>query len=310
MSKPETVTFVARKPAVKIVTDSSARLPLDWANEHGVIVVPQTIAFKDHTFREDIDITPAELAQRAAQPDGTFSVTAPGINAFSDIYNTLADNKSDVISIHISSAMSATYKAAFTAKDEVSSRCVIHVIDSRTMGMGLHMLVRQAVLFAEQGLPTDQIVKRLRGHMQNIYGIFVSEDMPFLEHSKRLRPAQAYLGKMLNIVPCLTIEEGNLVAVEKVRSADRAIEKLSEFASEFEPNAEFALMQLATEHTPRSRELLESLKLALPKTKEFPCMPCGADIGHIIGAKGLGVMIFERIFNAQFPGVSQTHKSV
>lgn len=129
--------------------------------------------------------------------------------------------------------------------------------------------------------------------MQHIYGIFISDDMSFLEHSKRLRPAQSMLGNMLEIIPCLSLEEGNLVAVEKVRSPERAIEKLTEFAAEFDEDAKMAVLQLLPQHTERTDALLESLRLAFPNKKNIQVFSCGINVGSIIGPAGVGVMIYE-----------------
>jgi fatty acid-binding protein DegV len=117
--------------------------------------------------------------------------------------------------------------------------------------------------------------------------------MPYLENSRRLRPAQSVLGKMLEIIPCLSLEEGNLVAVEKVRSPERAIEKLTEFAAEFDEDAKVAVLQLLPAHTERTDALLESLALAFPDKKQIPVFSCGVNVGSIIGPAGIGVMIYE-----------------
>jgi DegV family protein with EDD domain len=280
---------------VRIVTDSAARLDPVWARDHGVIVLPQTVVVDGREYREDIDVDAVTFAQLAQSSGGAIDVRAPSVEAFSAVYRELADAKVDIVSLHLSSGMSNTYRAAFTAKDDVSSRCTINVIDSRTIGAGLRALVERAVTLVEAGGSTDAIVKQLRASMQSIYGIFVSDDMPFLQYSGRLRAAQAYLGRMLQIVPCLTMEEGSLVAVEKVRSIDRAIEKLAEFATEFEPDATFALMQISPAPTARSVDLISALKPALPAAASFPIIGCGADIGRIIGNNGLGVMIIEPV---------------
>lgn len=282
-----------RKRAVRIVTDSSSRVSPEWAAAHQVTVLPQYITLGNVTYREDVDLHERDLAARALQVGTPFTVASPTLDDFLAEYRSLADSRVDVISLHISSAMSPTFRNAVAARDDVSGRCDVHLFDTRTMCAGLHQLVKSAVHMAESGMGTEAIVKRLRGETQHIYGIFVSDDMPYLQHSKRLRPAQAFLGNMLQIIPCLSIEEGELVAVEKVRSPERAIEKLAEFAAEFESDAHFAILQLSPEPNARTQELVETLKPALPKAGQIPIQCCGANIGAIIGNRGLGVMIVD-----------------
>jgi DegV family protein with EDD domain len=281
------------KRHIRIVTDSAARLPLDWSSANGVIVLPHYVILNGHTYREDVDLSEAELGSKVQCLNKPFSISAPAIDDFSRVYRILADEKAEVISLHISSALSETVRNAIRARDEFRGRCNIQIIDSRTLALGLNELVRAAVKLAYRGDSTDQIVQQLRGLMQHIYGIFVSDDMPYLEHSNRLRPAQAVLGKMLEIIPCLSLEEGNLVAVEKVRSPERAIEKLTEFAAEFDDTAKMAVLQLLPQSTARALALIESLKLAFPNMKDIPVRSCGANVGSIIGPAGVGVMIYE-----------------
>jgi DegV family protein with EDD domain len=279
---------------VRIVTDSSARLSAEWARANNVIVLPQHVQLNGKTIREDVDLSPEAFWEGVMREGKPFTVKPPTIEEFSSVFRELADAKADVISLHLSSALSPTSRNAAIAKDEVCGRCNINILDTRTMATGLNVLVKMTVALAEKGLPTDLIVKRLRGAMQNIYGIFISDDMEYLEASNRLRPAQALLGKMLEIIPCLSIEEGDLVAVEKVRSHERAIEKLMEFATEFDPESEFAFIQLSPKPNDKLDELIDLLKPSLPNADKIPIHTCGANVGSIIGRTGLGVMIVDR----------------
>lgn len=282
-----------RKPNVRIVTDSSARLPGDWAAAHNVAVLPNIITLDGRSYREDIDIGATEFARRVLQGAQPFEVNAPSIEDFAGAYRSAAQAKADVVSLHSSSAMSAAQRNARIARETVSGRCDVQVVETRTMAMGLHKLVQAAVEMSERGMPADEIVRHLRGLIQGIYAIFSSDDMQYLQHSGRLRPAQAWLGQMLEIIPCLTIEEGDLVAVEKVRSQDRALEKLAEFACEFDPDADYAIVQLDPQPGPRARALIEALRPSLHKADAVPVMTCGAMIGRIIGRTGIGIMIYE-----------------
>jgi len=293
MAGTSTHPRIPSKRPIRIVTDSAARIPLEWAKQNNVIVLPHTLMLNGQAFREDIDLTQAELADKVPSLQEPFSVLPPSIDDFLAVYRQLADEKVEVISLHISAALNDTVKHAIRAREEFWGRSDIHIIDSRTIALGLGKLVRAAVTLAQRTSDAETIVKQLRGLMQHIYGIFISDDMSYLEHSGRLRPAQSTLGKMLDIIPCLSLEEGDLVAVEKVRSPERAIEKLTEFSTEFEATAAFAVLQLLPAHTERTMALIESMQLAFPGMKDIPVESCGAQVGSIIGPGGVGIMIYE-----------------
>ena len=282
-----------RTPAIRIVTDSAARLSPDWAKTNDVIVLPHHVMLNGQNYREDVDLSEVDLATMATQSRQPFTVRAPGVDEFARAYGMLADKRAEVISIHISSALSETVNNALQAREVYRGRCKIHVIDSRSMALGLNELVKAAAKLAQRGERGEDIVRQLRGLMQHIYGIFISDDMDYLQHSKRLRPAQAVLGAMLEIIPCLAMEDGDLVAVEKVRSLDRAIEKLTEFATEFDDSAQLAVLQLSPQPNDRTYALIEALRACFPKMKGIAVKSCGAAVGSIIGPHGLGVMIYE-----------------
>lgn len=282
-----------KRSAIRIVTDSAARVSPDWAAANGVIVLPHYIHLNGQVYREDLDLSEEALAAEAVRAPTPFSVRAPTVEDFSRVYHALADERADVISLHISSALSETVRHATQAQAIYRGHCNIHIVDSQSMALGLNQLVHAAVALIQRGHSAEHTVKVLRGLMQHIYGIFISDDMLYLEHSKRLRPAQAILGKMLEIIPCLILEEGDLIAVEKVRSPERAIEKLTEFVAEFDAQAKIVVLQLSPQPNARTLALVESLHASFPRMKSIPVKSCGARVGSIIGPAGIGVMIYE-----------------
>jgi DegV family protein with EDD domain len=283
-----------RSAAVRIVTDSAARLPQAWAEANGVIVLPHRVIFDaHHCYREDIELSEAELAAKASQSARPFDVEAPSVEDFTRAYESLVQSRANVISIHVASPLSQAVRNALQARQPFLSRCDIHILDSRTMATGLSALVQAAITLAKRDLPAEDIVAHLRGLMQDAYGIFISDDMTYLQHSKRLRPAQALLGEMLQIVPCLSIEQGDLIAAEKVRSLEHGIERIVEFASEFDDSARFTIVQLSPHPNERTRALADALREVFPRVQRFSLQTCGAVVGRIIGPRGVGLMIYE-----------------
>lgn len=279
---------------VRIVTDSSANLPAEWVQAHEVVVLPHCVEVAGRLWREGVDLSQAELAQYAARSSVPFTVHAPSVEAFSEVYRALSDQHVDVISVHVSASLSETVRNAMGARESFLGSCSIHVLDSRTAAPGLAEIVKAGVALIERGLDAETIVRALRGLTRAVYGIFLSDEMEYLERSKRLRPAQAVLGRMLGIIPCLVFEEGELVAPEKVRTLDRGYEKLAEFVSEFDPaTAHFFVVQLSPQSSPRARALIETLRLTMPRLGDVPIRPAGAALGSVLGPNGVGVIVYD-----------------
>jgi DegV family protein with EDD domain len=277
---------------IRIVTDSASQLDAGWAQQHGVVVLPHHIKLDGKEYREGVDLDAEALAAKMSTAKQV-SIHGPTVQDFDQAYRRLADEKADVISLHVSSSLSDTLQNAVKARAEYRGRCNIHVVDSRCVSLGLHELVQATHAFTQQRISLDDVVQRVRGLIPHIYGIFVSDDMKALEHSARLRPAQAELGKMLGIIPCLSLEEGDIVAVEKVRNSEKAVERLAEFAGEFDEFERLAILQLNPDLHEQIEQLIEAIQPLFPDMAQIPIETCGPIIGNIIGASGYGVMIYE-----------------
>lgn len=278
---------------IRIVTDSAVQFAdPDWAERSGVVVVPHTIQFGNQSFREGIDITPEEFFRRVALGDPKPVALPPTVEDFTRVYTGLARTSDHILSIHTSGKLSRAYRHAKTAADALLGRTQVRVVDSMTISRGLGILVEAAVRAVEEGRSLDEIVRLVRGMISSIYMVFVVEDLAYLERSGRMGPAQAILGTMLGIKPFLTIEEGDLIPMEKVRSRDKAVEKLLEFITEFADIAELTILQSARHPTEDTRMLLDRLTEEYPD-QAFSVRMYGPTLGCFIGPNSLGVLVYE-----------------
>lgn len=284
-----------RKQKVRIVTDSASQIDAAWAHANHVSVIPQVVTIDGRSYREGVDLTDDDLGTRiiSTAHNQWPVIQPPDVESFSTVYRGLLRETSDIVSLHVSSHLSDTIQNARIAADEFRGRCNITILDSQSVALGLNLLVRKVTQQANSGISADDIVRYARGTLKHIYGAFIAEDLQYMAHSGCLRPAQAVLGKMLGVIPFLTIDEGEIVAIEKVRSVERALEKLVEFAAEFDQPEEMAIMQLSPQPNDKTANLLSMLRMTFPRIREIPLRNCGASVGRIIGPTGIGIMIFE-----------------
>jgi fatty acid-binding protein DegV len=135
-------------------------------------------------------------------------------------------------------------------------------------------------------------MRQIRGIIQRIYIVLITETMDYLEHSHLISSAQAILGTMLGIRPFLAIEEGKIIPMEKVRSRERAIDKLIEFAGEFSDIEQMAILQSTSYPTEETKMLQERLELIVPGY-EFPILLYGPMLASHIGPDGMGLVVYE-----------------
>ncbi|MFN8597958.1 MAG: DegV family protein [Anaerolineae bacterium] len=278
---------------VHIITDSTAHFTdATFPQRMGVTVIPQTIQFGRQTYREGVDLSTEEFYRRLPHYATLPAMTPPSVDTFRELYADKIKQNKQILSIHISSKMSKTVAMARQAADEFLGGNKIVVIDSLTTSIGLGLLVEAAADAAEKNLPLDEIVRIVRGMITHMYAVFFVENLDYLERNNRLSKSQAVLGTMLGIKPFLTIEEGEIIPMEKVRTREKAIDKLVEFVSEFANIDRVAIMQSGQQPTEDTRLLLERLEQTFPG-QYFPVMTYGAGLACQIGPDSLGIFILE-----------------
>jgi DegV family protein with EDD domain len=280
-------------PKVRIVTDSTAHFfDPEFPAKHNVTVVPLTIRFGPQSYTDGVDLDNARFFERVANGGPIPTAHAPTAHQFAASYESICRANEDILSIHVSSKLSNVIRNARAGQDEVLGRCKIQIIDSLTTSIGLGLLVEAAALAAERGAPQDEIVRIVRGMIPRMYAVFFIETMEFLAKAERIGKAQAVLGAMLGIKPFLTLEDGDIVPMEKVRTRQQAIEKLVEFVVEFSNIEHLAILQSGAEHTDDTRLLLERLAMEFPE-REWPVLPYSPTLGTIVGPNAMGVAVFE-----------------
>jgi DegV family protein with EDD domain len=277
-------------PPVKIITDSTADLPPNVAERLGITVLPISIHLGQKTLRDGIDVTPQDFFPRLARISTPPTTTPPTVQQFDEAFADATKQTNEVVAIHVSSKLSQTYRNAMRSATPLLGRSKIAVIDSQLVTVGLGMLVTAAAEAAASGANIEQVVKLVRGMIPHIYIAFFAETLDYLERGGRIGKAQAMIGSMLNIKPLLILEEGELVALEKVRTRAKAIEKLVEFITEF---TRIKRMVVLHGDTPDDvNALLEQVNLILPDLDTSVDLYGPVSATHI-GPSAIGVVVYE-----------------
>ncbi len=214
---------------IKIVTDSSADLPAQLAEELGITVVPLYVRFGNEVYRDQIDISADEFYQRLQHDPVHPSTTQPSPQDFTDVYQKLALEADGIVSIHISAKLSGTCNSALQGKKMIEEGCPIEVIDSQTLTMGLGMISIAAAKVANAGGDIQQVVEEVKQMIPRIHLLFTLDTLKYLALGGRIGKAKALLGAVLNVKPILAIKEGEVVPAGQVRSRSKGIGRLFDF---------------------------------------------------------------------------------
>lgn len=276
--------------AVKIVTDSLSDITSDMAQELGITVVPVYVRFGEEVYRDRVEITTEEFYHRLVHGDAFPTTTQPPPGDFVAVYENLAKESDEVLVITLSSKLSGTYESALQAKKMVEGKCRIEVIDSQTVVMGLGLIVISVAKAAQEGANLDKLVDLTRKSKPRSHAIMYFDTLKYLAKGGRIGKAKGLLGSMLSVKPILTVKDGEVHPVTRVRSRLAGIDYLYNFAAGFS-----RIEELAVEHatTPEDADkLVERLGLLFPKERIYKSTVSPV-LGTHAGPNVLSVSILE-----------------
>lgn len=208
---------------VKIVTDSAADLTPERAAAHGITVVPLTIRFGDDSYVDGIDLSPQAFYDKMAETDVLPATAAPAPGAFEEAFRTAGADGSPVVCVNLSQAMSATMQSAETAAKAIGDELDIRIIDSRSVSAGLGFQVLAAAEAAESGASADEVVAAVEALRARTRVIAALDTLENLKKGGRIGGAQALLGSILSIKPCIDVSTGVVEEAGKQRTRGKAL---------------------------------------------------------------------------------------
>ncbi len=275
---------------VRVVTDSTSDIPRDMAREMNITVVPVYVIFGRETYRDRVDIFEDEFYRRLIDGPVHPTTSVPSPQDFASVYDNLAGETGEIISIHVSAKLSGTYNSAVLGARLVSDKCTVEVLDSMSMSMGLGMSVLAAAREAREGRSLQQVTDRSRRTIPRIHSLILADTLKYAARSGRINKAYGALGAALGIRALLGMEEGGVYLASLARTRARALERMFEFARSFRRVKEIALGY--TTEQDDARILAERLA-AVFKDTPIHVARVGPGIGAHSGPGGLGLGVRE-----------------
>lgn len=216
-------------PKIRIVTDSTADIPVEIRERLGIEMVPLKVHFGSETYLDGVTLQPEEFYRKLSEASQLPTTSQPSPLDFQQVYKKLADEGSIILSLHLSSHFSGTYQSAALASSLLEEKADITIIDTRSATYGIGLLAVAAAEAAQEGRSKEEIlalIERLRSQT-SLY--FLVDTLEYLHKGGRIGRAAAVFGSLLNVKPILSIdEEGVVTSVDKVRGSKRAMNRIIE----------------------------------------------------------------------------------
>jgi DegV family protein with EDD domain len=217
---------------VAIITDTDASLPADIAARYGIRQVPINVHFGDETLATGVEINDAQLFERVDREGKLPTTSAPSPGQFAAAYEDAFEQGADQIACFcVSGKVSGTYNAAVVARDMYPERDIT-VVDTESLTMGQGFMVLAAASTAAEGSSVEDCVDRALavGNRTHIYTALST--VKYLAMSGRIGYLAAGMAQLLNVKPILTVQDGKLDLLERVRTQKKAWARVTELTAE------------------------------------------------------------------------------
>src|SRR4051794_31783702 len=278
--RPRTRRVVCRAVAgVALVSDSNAYLPKQFAEANGIVTLQQYVLFGDgrRVHEDDVDLDAFFEEMRSAEH--LPKTTHPTTDDFVAAYEGLLGSSDAIVSVHSSGLLSSTVRAASEAVERLDAADRITVVDSQSAGGGLGLIALAAARRASTGESAERVVETAEEAKAELKMWFAIDTLEFLRRGGRIGGASAWVGSTLRVTPILTIDDGQMTPVERVRTSERAFERLIDYAQQRHASGADAWM---VQHV-RAPDMAE--KLAERAREVFETDPVFvSEIGAVVGA--------------------------
>ncbi len=261
---------------IRVVTDSACDLSAAMAAEHGITVVPLSIRFGEEEFVDGTTLSTDDFWARCKASPVLPETSAPSPGAFEAAFGAAADEGYDgVLCLDLSAGVSATFQSATTAAKAVGDRIPVRVHDSRSLTMGLGLMVLELAELAAQGASLEDLSTRVEEMIPHMNVLGVVDTLEHLEKGGRIGGARALLGSLLSIKPVVVLVDGVVEEESKQRTRGRSLRYLADKVESSPPIKRLAVCDGAATDIDDFLAMLEGVKT------EYPLVV--TDLGPVVG---------------------------
>ena len=276
--------------SIRIITDSAS--DIEQGEFQNVQVLPMTISIDEKLYRDGIDITKDEFYHLLETSDTVPITSLVTPYQFEEAYDSVKAEGDEAIVITLSSRLSGTYQSATTA---AKGKPWISVIDSKNITASQRLLVLRAMQLALLGLSRKEIVDELEREKERIVIYAAVDTLDYLLKGGRISKSSALMGGFIGIKPILTVEDGELVPIGKVRGSKKSHAFLNQKIDEV-GGIDFSMPYAVGYSGTDKRNLQKYLESNQQILESVPHSPIIVQIGSTVGTHAGPGTVFVTFF--------------
>ncbi len=244
---------------IAIITDTDSSLPAAVAAQYGIRQVPINIHFGEETFQAAVDIDDAEAFVRIDRDGKLPTTSAPTPGQFAAAYQAAFDaGAASVLCFCVSAEISGTYNAALAARELLPNQDIT-VVDSRTLSLGQGYMAIAAAEAIQKGATAEEAIAAAESLRERTHVYAALATLKYLAMSGRVGHLAAGMANLLNIKPILTVRDGKLDMLEKVRTQRKAWDRVVKLTVESLAGRSIERMGIIQVNAPEKAQEFEAL---------------------------------------------------
>jgi DegV family protein with EDD domain len=230
---------------VMIAVDSTSDIPQERARSLDITIIPLLVLFGDESYRDGIDLTTDEFYKKLTTSPVTPTTSAPSIGAFQEAYeDMIRRGATGILQLCLSAKLSATYSAAVQAAEMVSKEknVPIEVVDSGQVSAAFGLPAQMLAKEAREGAHLEQLKARATNILSRVHLYAALDTLEFLRRGGRISGTAAFAGSLLQVKPLLTVRDGEVVQLERIRTRGKAFERVGQLIAKLMPLEAMAII--------------------------------------------------------------------
>jgi fatty acid kinase fatty acid binding subunit len=276
-----------------IVVDSTADFPDAQTRFPNWRVVPLYVRFGEKSFRDYVELGPEEFYRRLREATELPTTSQPTPGDFLTVYEALAGYER-IFSIHVASKLSGTYESARTAADMDPAGERVRTIDSGSASAAIAMLGLAIQRRLDAGTTDEEVDTLVQRYRTDAGLLFTVDTLEFLQRGGRIGRAQAMAGNLLHVKPILTITDGEVIPVKRVRGWKKALAEFERAFTEGSRDEPGLRIGIAHAEAPeRATQVSEAVRNHRPQADIELITSLGAVVGTHAGPGTIGFFWFQ-----------------
>jgi DegV family protein with EDD domain len=276
---------------MKIVTDSGADISFEECKSLGITMLPLKVDLDGVSYKSGIDIDPEEFYDLMDASPSMPITSTPSVGEFVEVYKRLAAEDPEILSVHISSGLSATFNTAVQAAAMVPE-AKITLIDTLTLSSGTGWQLRAASAMMRAGHQLDEIVSTMRKIQDAASTFFTLPDLKYLIAGGRISHLKGLMASLLGIKPVIEVskEDGKYYDKVKKRSFNKALDGITELVNKKHPAGTELVAQIVSAANPSGAKLLKASMEKVFNIEWRPTLTLGTALGAHTGRGMVGII--------------------